>query len=415
LAIGCLMHLRCIVCGQAYPADDRLSCPACGPAEGILDAEFDLDKAARTLTREALAARPLDHWRYGELLPIADAGRIPPLHVGWTPLYDAPRLAAHLGVARLTIKDDGRNPTASFKDRASSVGVTKALEFGHCTIACASTGNAASSLAGCAASVGMRSFIFVPERAPEPKVAQLLMFGATVLRVRGTYDQAYDLCMAAAAEYGWYNRNCAVNPYLVEGKKTAGLEIAEQTGESVPDWVAVSVGDGCTIAGVWKGMREMHRIGMMPRLPRLLAVQADGSPAVVRQLEAAGEELLPRTSASTVADSICVATPRNWRKAVRAVRESQGVGVTVTDAAITDALRYTPRLTGVFGEPAGVAAIAGIAAARADGVIGASESVLAVVTGNGLKDIRSAIDAAGKPFDIDPNLDSLRDALNSTA
>jgi threonine synthase len=365
------------------------------------------------MTRESLAARPLDHWRYRELLPVADNATLPPLHVGWTPVYDAPRLAAHLGVARLALKDDGRNPTASFKDRASSVGVAKALEFGHRSIACASTGNAASSLAGCAASAGLRSFIFVPERAPEPKIAQLLMFGARVLRVRGTYDQAYDLCMCAAALYGWYNRNCAVNPYLVEGKKRAGLEIAEQMGGRIPDWVAVSVGDGCTIAGVWKGMREMHGLGLIPRLPRLLAVQAEGSPAVVRQLDAPGEEPMPRICAETLADSICVATPRNWRKAVRAVRESGGVGVTVSDQEILGALRDTPRLSGVFGEPAGVAAIAGVGAARRDGIIGPGDSVLAVVTGNGLKDIRTAITAAGSPSDIEPDLGSLREALGS--
>jgi threonine synthase len=399
-----LTGLKCIVCGTEYPADNRLTCDTCPPGDGILDACYDYDAARRTMTREALAVRPLDHWRYRELLPIASDAALPHLHVGWTPVYNAPRLAQHIGCGSLRVKDDGRNPTASFKDRASSVGVMKAIEFGYDTIACASTGNAASSLAGFAAATGLRSFIFVPERAPEPKVAQLLVFGATVLRVRGTYDQAYDLCAQATAQFGWYSRNCAVNSYLVEGKKTAGLEIAEQTGASVPEWVAVSVGDGCTIAGVWKGLREMHALGFIPRLPRMLAVQAEGSPAVARQFALTGEGPLEPCCATTIADSICVAVPRNWRKAVRAVRESHGAFVTISDDAILDALRYVPRLTGVFGEPAGVAAIAGIPAAREQQIVGAAESVLAVVTGNGLKDIRTATTAAGEPFTIEPTL-----------
>lgn len=402
-----LTGLRCILCRAEYPADDRLTCEKCPPGEGILDPCYDYDAVRRAMSREALAARPLGHWRYRELLPVRREAALPPLQVGWTPLYAVPRLAQHVGCAHLRIKDDGRNPTASFKDRASSVGVMKAIEFGYRTIACASTGNAASSLAGFAAATGLHSFIFVPERAPEPKVAQLLVFGATVLRVRGTYDQAYDLCARATTRFGWYSRNCAVNSYLVEGKKTAGLEIGEQAGAFVPDWVAVSVGDGCTIAGVWKGLKEMHTLGFIPRLPRLLGVQAEGSPAVARQFAMPGESALEPCCANTVADSICVAVPRNWRKAVRAVRESGGAFVTVSDDAILDALRYVPRLTGVFGEPAGVASVAGIAAARDVQVIGPKDSVFAVITGNGLKDVRTASAAAGQAHTIEPSLDAV--------
>jgi threonine synthase len=400
--------LQCIVCGREYPAGDCLTCHECGPSEGILDVLYDYDMVASTLTPEALRKRPHNHWRYRELLPVASDLPLPRLQVGWTPVYDADRLAAHLGVRQLFLKDDGRNPTASFKDRASSVAVMKAIEFGYDTIACASTGNAASSLAGFAADVGLRSYIFVPERAPEPKVAQLLLFGANVVRVQGTYDEAYDLCMQAVATYGWYNRNCAVNPYLVEGKKTAGLEIGEQMAGGIPDWVAVSVGDGCTLAGIWKGLREMLRLRVIDRLPRLLAVQAEGSQAVARQSKSEGEPPLQAHPAETVADSICVAIPRNWRKAVRAVRESGGQFVVVPDEAILEALRFTPRLTGVFGEPAGVTGVAGVRQARRDGVIGAAESVLAMVTGNGLKDVQTATRAAGEPFSVAPDLEEFQ-------
>jgi threonine synthase len=375
----------------------------------VLEAVFDLRAARRTLTPRALAARPRDHWRYRELLPVPAAARRPPWPVGWTPIAPAPRLAEWAGVRALLLKDEGRNPTASFKDRASSVGVARALHRRASVVACASTGNAASSLAGAAASVGLRAVIFVPEFAPEAKLAQLLVFGARVLRVRGTYDQAWELCQRACGRYGWYNRNAAVNPSLVEGKKTCGLEAAEQLGAEVPDWVAVSVGDGCTIAGVWKGLQHMHALGFIPRLPRMLGVQADGARPLVDAFRA-GRDLVPGP-ASTIADSICVGHPRNWRKALHAVRESGGALVAVPDEAILEAMRESGRRAGLFGEPAGVAGLAGVRQAVADGIVGRRARVLAVVTGSGLKDTRTAARAAGAPIDLPPDDAALADHL----
>lgn len=362
---------------------------------------FDLPAARRTLRARALAARPRDHWRYRELLPLPATARLPPWPVGWTPVAEAPRLAEWAGVRALRLKDEGRNPTASFKDRASSVGVARALLRKASVVACASTGNAASSLAGAAAAVGLRSVIFVPEFAPEAKVAQLLMFGARVLRVKGSYDQAWDMCQRACGRHGWYNRNAAVNPSLVEGKKTCGLEIAEQLGADVPDWVAVSVGDGCTISGVWKGLQEMRALGFVPRLPRMLGVQAEGASPLVAAFREA-RDLVPGR-AETLADSICVGHPRNWRKALRAVRESGGAFVSVPDEAILEAMRAAGRRAGVFGEPAGVAGLAGLRQAVSDGIVGRRASALAVVTGSGLKDVRSATRAAGSPVELPPD------------
>jgi threonine synthase len=329
--------------------------------------------------------------------------------VGCTPVTEAPALAQWVGVRSLLLKDEGRNPTASFKDRASVVGVTRALVKKAAVVACASTGNAASSLAGAAASVGLPAVIFVPEHAPEPKVAQLLVFGARVIRVRGSYDETWEMCQRACAEYGWYNRNAAVNPSLVEGKKTCGLEIAEDLGAEVPDWVAVSVGDGCTIAGVWKGMREMHALGFVPRLPRLLGVQAEGArPLVDAFLE--NRELRPGP-ADTVADSICVGHPRNWRKALAAVRASGGTFVAVSDAEIIEAIGETGRRAGLFGEPAGVAGLAGLRRAVEDGLIGKRQRALAVITGSGLKDVKTARRAVGEPVSLPPDDAALRDHL----
>jgi threonine synthase len=389
-----VQRLECLRCGRAYRRGLDGPCPRCGP-EGILDVVFDVRAAKRALGRRALAARPKDMWRYRELLPVAASSRTPPLPVGWTPITEAPRLARWAGVRSLLLKDEGRNPTASFKDRASAVGVTRALAAKARVVACASTGNAASSLAGAAAAVGMAAVIFVPEFAPEPKVAQLMIFGARVIRVKGSYDATYELCQRACARHGWYNRNAAVNPSLVEGKKTCGLEIGEQTGAEVPDWVAVSVGDGCTIAGIWKGLAEMRALGFIPRVPRMLGVQAEGARPLVDAWET-GSDVAP-SDAKTIADSICVGHPRNWRKALRAVRASEGALVAVPDEAILDAMRAAGRTAGLFGEPAGVAGLAGVRAAVSAGIVGPRESVLAVVTGSGLKDAKTAMRAAGDP------------------
>ncbi|MDZ7290749.1 MAG: threonine synthase [candidate division KSB1 bacterium] len=405
-----VIALRCVVCGKTPGTQVLYTCPACGP-EGILDVLYDYEQVQRTFRPETLASRPQDIRRYEELLPIVGTLQLPPTQIGWTPIFEATKLAAFCGIARLYIKDDSRNPTASFKDRASAIGVAKALELGFTDIACASTGNAASSLAGAAAAVGLRSTIFVPESAPEPKVAQLLIFGARVIRIRKpatgitAYEAAYDLCMQACERYGWYNRNCAINPYLVEGKKTAGLEIAEQMRESMPDWVVVSVGDGCTIAGVGKGLAEMQGLGWIARQPRLLGVQAEGAAPIAKTFFEGGE-LIPARGES-VAESIAVSKPRNWRKAIRAIRNSQGTMITVSDEAILQAQQMTARLAGVFGEPAAVAGIAGLKKAVASGIVPDSAAVLVVITGSGLKDIQAVRRTIMMPEPIEADMDKL--------
>ena len=376
----------------------------------MLDVQYDYPAIAKRLTRSSLAKRAeFSHWRYRELLPIRNDAVLPGLQVGWTPVVPAAYLARHLGVKTLYLKDDGRNPTGSLKDRASSMGVVKAREKRQKIIACASTGNAASSLAGMAASLGLRSVIFVPERAPEPKVTQLLIFGATVLRVRGSYEDAFQMCQRACERWGWYNRNSAINPYLVEGKKTVGLEICEQLEWQVPDWVAVSVGDGCTIAAVWKAFHEMKALGLIARTPKMLGVQAAGAAPVTTAFRT-GEALKP-IEPRTIADSIAVGVPRNWKKAVLAIQASGGTMINVQDEEILEAMRCTGRLTGIFAEPAAATAVAGVRRAVQDAVIGRKASVLAVITGNGLKDIRSAQSAVTRPFDIAPDGTGLDDIL----
>jgi threonine synthase len=409
--------LRCVHCGREYHADEvDYFCPACGYHDGILDALYDYDSMRKEINPATLAGNGnRSMWRYLPLLPIADQTLIPHLQVGWTPLYDAPKVAGELGVARCWVKDEGRNPTASFKDRASAMGVVKALEKKASRITCASTGNAASSLAGFSAAAGIPATIFVPARAPEAKVAQLLIYGAQVFSVQGTYDEAWELCMAAAAEFGWYNRNCAINPYLIEGKKTVSLELVEQfrtlTPGSFPDWIVVSVGDGCTIGGVWKGLKEMHLLGFIPRLPRILGVQADGcKPFLTAWRDNCG---LAPCDANTLADSIAVGHPRNFSKGMRAVTESGGAFVSVSDEEILGAIPMLARKAGVFGEPAGVAGAAGVKRTVESGIIGRSETVAIIMTGNGLKDIQSAIRVAGNTIAVQPDMEEVRKAVNT--
>jgi threonine synthase len=402
-----IVGLRCVECKHVYREDEVMyTCPTCGIA-GILDVEYDYDRIARAFHRDHLARAPLSLWRYLPVLPIRDDSRLPSLQCGWTPIMEFPELARRWGIANLLIKDDGRLPTGSFKDRASCVGTTKAVELGFQTITCASTGNAASSLAGFSANMGLRAFIFVPAHAPEAKVAQLRIFKSNVLLVEGSYDEAYYLCQDAAQAFGWYNRNCAINPYLIEGKKTSGLEAAEQLAGRVPDWVSVAVGDGCTIAGIWKGFVEMKRFGIIDRLPRLLGVQARGAQPILEAFEAGDEKVRPRR-AETLADSIAVGQPRNQTKALRAIRESGGAMVAVEDAEILSAMYELAQHTGVFGEPAGVTGVAGLLRAVASGVVKSRETVLHIVSGNGLKDVRSAMRACPEARRIRVSLDDVR-------
>ncbi|MDH4135299.1 MAG: threonine synthase [Anaerolineae bacterium] len=407
--------LKCMICGAEYGVDEVMYvCPKHGD-EGILDVIYDYGLIGQRLTREKLAADPTDSiWRYKPLLPVKADGPVPPLQVGWTPLYQARRLAEQLGLQHLWVKDDGRNPTASFKDRASAVGVVKAMELGRDIITAASTGNAASSLSGLSASMGIKNMIFVPETAPQAKIAQLLVFGATVIAVKGTYDQAFDLCLAATKEYGWYCRNTAYNPYLSEGKKTAALEVCEQLGWDVPDRIFVSVGDGCIIGGLWKGLKDLVALGFIEKMPRLMGVQAEGSAVLHTAWQKGTEEIKPIVP-HTLADSISVGIPRDRLKALRAVRDTEGEYITVSDDEILEAMRVLARGAAVFGEPAGVTGFAGLQKMVREDRISPEERIVALVTGNGLKDVGSAIKASGAPYLIEPSLNDLKSLMGKLA
>ncbi|MCD7881515.1 MAG: threonine synthase [Clostridiales bacterium] len=403
-----VLGAKCVRCGREWPAEpNTTTCPACG---GMLDIQYDYAAIAKEVSHETMANRTEQSmWRYMEYLPVQGLGNRLRLRVGWSPLYRADRLAKVLGLNTLYVKDDGVNPTASLKDRASAMAVVKAEEAGAEIIACSSTGNAASSLAGNAAAAGFPTYIFVPSRAPKGKVSQLMIFGAHVISVRGSYEDTFRLSQQGIERYGWYNRNAAINPYLMEGKKTVALEIAEQLHWQMTDYVALSVGDGCTIAGVWKGFKDLYATGMIDRLPRLISVQAEGCCPLNRAI--AENKPWEPMEENTLADSIAVGVPRNADKALAAIRESDGVVVNVSDEEILAAARLLGRTCGVFGEPAGVTGTAGVKKALELGLIPPEASVVSIVTGNGLKDTPNAIKAAGEPISIDPDMGQLLDVM----
>ncbi|NUM36113.1 MAG: threonine synthase [Candidatus Brocadiae bacterium] len=400
---------RCYQCGKEWDKSEfSYLCPSC---MGNLELIYEYPKIKQIATREFFHNnKDYSLWRYAPFLPLEKKPAIP-LQIGWTPLYSVP----HKKNIRLYIKDEGRNPSASLKDRASSIALGHALEKNVPLVTGASTGNAGSSMACLSASVGMPAYIFVPCQAPQAKIAQLMIFGANVLMVKGNYDQAFDLCLKISQELGWYNRNTGYNPYTREGKKTCAMEICEQLQWQVPDWVAVSVGDGNIISGLAKGFSDLQKVGLIDRLPKMVAVQSTLSNSIARSIKhfQEGKPLAIETvQATTIADSISVDFPRDGIAAVKAVLESGGIALEVSDEEILSAIPKTARQWGIFGEPAGVASLAGLQKMLDHNIIKENESIVCVITGNGLKDVSSAIKAAGTPPIIEANITAVKQFLH---
>jgi len=364
---------RCSDCGQPYTIDPKLTvCPTCAkqqapdqPLRGVLEVELAGD-----------ADKEFDVF---DLLPVPRP-YFPPIPVGNTPLWQPVNLRRSLGFANLYIKDDGLNPTCSLKDRASFLVSAFAAQYGINEIVLASTGNAGSSMAGVAAAAGQKVTLFLPATAPEAKLIQALQYGATVHRVDGPYDAAYDLSLEYSNRFGGMNRSTAYNPMTLEGKKTVSLEIFQQL-DDVPDYLFVSTGDGCILSGVYKGFQDLGHLGLIRRIPTVISVQAAGSDALHRAFQTGKFEARP---SQTVADSICVDVPRNGRHALNQLHAHNGRVITVSDEEIIAAQARLSRTTGLFSEPAGAAAFAGFLKIKAE--LPPAAGIVILVTGNGLKD-----------------------------
>ena len=396
---------RCFACDEIHAADfDGFVCPSCG---GNLDVVNDNDTI-------------LEHIRRAPF----DTRRIP-LQIGNTPLYPAERLGQSIGLRNLFLKDDTVNPSASSKDRASAAAVLRAMDTGASTIAVASTGNAGSSLACVAAAAGLQAIVLVPENAPVAKLTQALSFGANVLAVRGNYDDAFDLCLSASREFGWFNRSTGFNPFTREGKKVCAWEIWASLDGRVPDRVIVPTGDGNILSGMWKGWRELKQVGLIDRLPKIDCAQSISSDAISRTVRAVRQRAeididwstveVESVSADTVADSISVDKPRDGLAAARAVIESNGEVAAVKDDDILAAISEIAQATGVFPEPAAAASWAALKSMVAEGRVASDETAVCLVSGSGLKDIPHAQVAAGKPLVIESSLDAVRAALAITS
>lgn len=409
---------QCFACATKQAADfDGFLCPACG---GNLDITYDYAAAAEQIGQDFRTGGG-DIFCFAPLLPINKLDTPFPLKVGGTPLYAAPRLGESLGLRHLYLKDDSSNPSASIKDRASAVTVRRAMDIGATTVSVASTGNAGSSIACLAAALGLRAVIFVPAAAPAAKLTQSLCFGARVLAVKGNYDDAFDLCLAASDEFGWFNRSTGYNAFTREGKKTCAYEIWQALGGRAPDRVVVATGDGNCLSAMWKGWCDLHALGCIDRLPKIDCAQSNMSAAIshtVDRLREANDPhvdwsqvVLDEVKATTVADSIAVDRPRDGLAAVQAIIDSGGEVVTVADEEILAAIPAMARTTGVFAEPAAATSLAAVKQMVGEGKIEANELVVCLVSGSGLKDVANARAAVGEPRVIDPSIDAVRDAI----
>lgn len=409
-------YFECSLCQRQYSPDEvSYNCPYDG---GNLTVMLDFAELRQHVSPVSItASTETSLWRYQPLLPVADPGaKATALHrVGWTPVYRPSMLCEKYGMNQLWVKDESLNPTASFKDRASALVVAHARQINAEVIVAASTGNAGAALAGMAAAMGSKAVILAPKSAPPAKIAQLLVFGARVMLVEGNYDQAFELSIAATQAFGWYNRNTGFNPFTAEGKKTAAYEIWEQVLLSLPNpktrlTVFIPVGDGNIISGIHKGFKDLLAMGWLETMPRLMGVQSEKSSAIVDAYLRGDENIVPVQSA-TIADSISVNLPRDGVRALRAVRETDGMYIAIADEEIYPAIAELG-CVGIFAEPAGAAAYAGMLKALRRGDVSPADPVLVLNTGSGLKDIKAAMCAVNSAPIIEPTLEALRKELN---
>jgi threonine synthase len=400
---------QCTDCGMEYSIDDTMYlCPFCSkqnsagnPPKGVLKTLYDYHKIQHQIS----GFEDLKKHDFIDLLPIGRTDWLPNLRVGNTPLYRIHKFGREILPFHLYLKDDSQNPTYSFKDRASSYVSAFARENKFETIVAASTGNAGSSLAGICASQGQKAIIIVPENAPVAKLTQIVIYGATIVPVKGTYDDAFDLSVKATLEFGWYNRNTAYNPVTIEGKKTVSFELFEQLDFNVPDRIFVPVGDGVIISGVYKGFEDLLMLNLIDRMPVVVAVQSKASDNLVRNINQAHFKIV---ESRTIADSISVNIPRNFFMTQQYIRKYDGETITVSDEEIIEALAMLSRHTGIFAEPAAATAFAGLLAYQKNDKIPDRSDNVVLLTGSGLKDIKTVSSTIKIPESIQPSIENLK-------
>ncbi|MDD4331953.1 MAG: threonine synthase [Methanosarcinaceae archaeon] len=400
-----MYHLKCIECGAEYPKDELIY--TCSKCDGLLDVIYDYSSIK--LDMEKLKSECPSVWKYAKLLPV---DREPvTIKEGGTPLYKCERLAEKIGIKALYVKHEGMNPTGSFKDRGMTVGVSKALELGMKTVACASTGNTSAALAIYGAKAGIPVVVLLPEgKVALGKVAQALMHGAKVLSIRGNFDDALALVWTLCSQEKIYLLN-SINPFRLEGQKTIGFEIADQLGFKVPDRVVLPVGNAGNITAIHKGFREFKKLGVTDAIPKMTGIQAEGSCPIVKAIKSGAENIKPEKNPETVATAIRIGNPVNARKALLAIRKSEGTAESVSDEEIIEAQKDLARLEGIGVEPASATSVAGLKKLVDSGVVRRDETVVCITTGHLLKDPEEVIKICEPPIVVDAKIEAIREAI----
>ncbi len=405
-----MTHQECINCGTRYPTDEVIYfCRKCGD---ILEIKFDYDLTRDVLKKSGWRKMPLSVWRYRDLMPINDASKIVSLNEGGTGLHKCNRLGKALGLNHLYVKNEGENPTGSFKDRGMTVGVTKAVELGMKSVICASTGNTSASLAAYAAKAGLQCAVLIPSgKIAYGKLAQAIIYGAKVIQVRGNFDQALEIVFKLSEKHKNIYLLNSINPFRIEGQKSLGFEICEQLDNKPPDRLIVPVGNAGNISAIWKGFTEFHDLGFVKTLPKMTGIQAVGASPIAEAIKSGSNEIKPVSSPETIATAIRIGAPVSWKKAINAIRDSGGTAETVTDKEILEAQKTLSRLEGLFVEPASASSIAGLKKLVENGTIDKNSRVVCVTTGHGLKDPDTAIKMSEKPLEVDAEVAAIEQAL----
>lgn len=399
--------LHCRECGREYPPTPIHVCDFCF---GPLEVTYNYEAMVGEVTQESIARGPLSIWRYHDLLPVA-VERVVDINAGFTPLIRADNLAQLLGLKHLYLKNDCVNPTYSFKDRVVSVAASKAIEFGFDTLACASTGNLACSVAAHAAKAGLKAYVFIPADLEQGKILGAAVYDPVLVAVKGSYDEVNRLCSELADQYNWAFVNINVRPYYAEGSKTLAFEVAEQLGWRAPDQVVVPVASGSMFTKIWKGFQELSRLGLIEEVrTRMIAAQPAGSSPIVTAFEAGTLNIKP-VKPNTIAKSLAIGNPADGYYALKTIQQSGGAACAVSDVEVVEGMKLLARTEGIFAETAGGVAVAGLKRLAALGVIDPEGVTVAYITGNGLKTQEAIADSVRKPLTIEPSLVSFERAI----
>lgn len=409
-----MAYQECINCGSRYGINEIMY--FCKKCRDLLEIKYDHGELARALKESEWRNAPLSVWRYRDFMPVNDFSKIVSLNEGGTGLHSCQRLGKRLGIRQLYVKNEGENPTGSFKDRGMTVGVTKAVELGVKSVICASTGNTSASLAAYAAKAGLQCAVLIPSgKIAYGKLSQAMIYGAKVIQVRGNFDQALDVVLKLSEKHRNIYLLNSINPFRIEGQKSLGYEICDQLNQEAPDRIVVPVGNAGNISAIWKGFKEFHKLGLVKTLPKMTGIQAAGSAPIAQAIKNGKDEIVPVAQPETVATAIRIGAPVSWKKALKAIRESHGTAETVTDAEILDAQKLLAQVEGLFVEPASASSIAGLKKLIENGEIDEDERVVCVTTGHGLKDPDVAVKMSEKPIEVDAEMEAVERVLGLKA